>query len=93
MSEAASENGNVRAERAAVAFQSKGLWAYLIASPAPFLETGTEICQRDTLPATSGRRWLGAYSDPVENRKAMFLSEIHFQVSCHHSYLKTRGLG
>jgi hypothetical protein len=93
MSEAASENGNVRAERATVAFRSKGSWAYLIASPAPFLDPGTEPCRCDTLPVASGRRWLGAYSDPVENRMAMFLSEIHFQVSCRHSYLKTRGLG
>jgi hypothetical protein len=36
MSEAASENGNMGAERAIAAFQSRGSWAYLTASPAPF---------------------------------------------------------
>jgi hypothetical protein len=93
VSEAASENGNVRTEKVAAAFQGKGSCAYQIASPAPFLETGTEICWHDTLPTASGRRKLGVYSNPVENRKAMFLSEIHFQISCHHSFLETRGLG
>jgi hypothetical protein len=28
----------------------------LIASPAPFLDPGTETCRHDTLPAASGRR-------------------------------------
>jgi hypothetical protein len=93
MSEAASENGNVRIERAAEAFRGKGSWAYLIASPAPFLGPSIETCRHDTSPTASGRRYLGAYSNPAENRKAMFLSEIHFQVSYHHSYLETSGLG
>jgi hypothetical protein len=43
MSEAASENGNVRAERATVEFRGKGSWAYLIASPAP---AGAILCQQ-----------------------------------------------
>jgi hypothetical protein len=93
MSEAASENGSVRAGRAVVAFQSRGSWAYLTASPAPFLDPGTEPCRCDTSPVASGRRWLGAHSDPAEDRKAMLLSEIYFQASCHYSYLETQGLG
>jgi hypothetical protein len=92
MSEAASENGSMRAERAIVAFQSRSS-AYLTASPTPFLDPGTKPCQCDTSPVASGRRWLGAHSDPVEDRKATLLSEIHFQASCHYSYLKTQGLG
>jgi hypothetical protein len=93
MSEATSENGSVRARRAVVAFQSRGSWAYLAASPAPFLDPGTEPCRCDTSPAASRRHWLKAHSDPVEDRKAMLLSEIHFQASCLYSYLETRGLG
>jgi hypothetical protein len=93
MSEAAYENGSVRAGRAVLAFQSRGSWAYLTASPAPFLDLGTEPCQCDTLPAVFGRRWLEAHSDLVEDGKAMPLSEIHFQASCRNNYLETRGLG
>jgi hypothetical protein len=93
MREAASENGSVRVGRAVLAFQSRGFWAYLTASPAPFLDPGTEPCQCDTSPAVSGRRWLRAHSDPIEDGKVVPLSEIYFQASCHNSYLKTRGLG
>jgi hypothetical protein len=93
MSEAASENGSMRAERAVAAFRSEGSQAYLTASPTPFLDPGTEPCRRDTSLAASGRSWLGAYSDPAGDRKAMPLSEIHFQASYRYSYLETRGLG
>jgi hypothetical protein len=93
MSEAESENGNMRAERAVAAFRSEGSRAYLTASPAPFLDPGTEPCWHDTSLAASGRRWLEVRSDPVEDRKATMLSEIHFRASCFYSYLETRGLG
>jgi hypothetical protein len=78
MSEAESENGSMRAERAVAAFRSEGSRAYLIASPAPFSDPDTEPCRHDTLPAASGRCWLEVRSDPVKDRKEATLSEIHF---------------
>jgi hypothetical protein len=78
MSDAESENGSMRAERAVAAFQSEGSQAYLTASPAPFSHPDTEPCRHDTLPAAFGRRWLKVRSDPMEDRKVMILSEIHF---------------
>jgi hypothetical protein len=92
MSEAASENGSMRAERAAAAFQNEGSQAYLTASPAPFSDPDTEPCRYGTSPAVSGRHWLEARSGPVEDRKTMILSETHFQASCLYSYLETQGL-
>jgi hypothetical protein len=76
-----------------VEFQSRGSWAYLTASPAPFLDPDTKPCRCDTLLVASGIRWLKTCSDPVEDKKAMFLSKIHFQASCLYSYLETWGLG
>jgi hypothetical protein len=93
MSEAAPENKDLRAGRTAEAFQGKESWAYLIVSPTPFLGSGTGTCQYGISLAACGRCWPGAHSNTEENREAMLLSEIHFQVSCHHSYLETRGLG
>jgi hypothetical protein len=93
MSEAESENGSMRAERAVAAFQSEGSRAYLTASPAPFSDPDTEPCWHDTSPVASGRHWLKVRLDPVEDRKAMILREIHFRASCFYSYLKTLGLG
>jgi hypothetical protein len=93
MSEAASENGSIRAERAVGAFQSEGSRAYLTASLAPLSDLDTEPYRDDISPAASGSHWLEVRSDPVEDKKAMILSEINFQASCLYSYLKTRGLG
>jgi hypothetical protein len=93
MSEAASENGSMRAERAVAAFRNEGSQAYLTASLAPFSDPDTEPCRYGTSPAASGRHWLEARLDPVEDRKAVILRKIHFQASCLHSYLETRGLG
>jgi hypothetical protein len=76
-----------------VEFQSRGSWAYLTTSLAPFSDPDTEPCRCDTSPAASRRHWLKARSDPMEDRKATILSKIHFQASCLYSYLKTRGLG
>jgi hypothetical protein len=93
MSEAASENGSMRVERAVAAFRNKGSRAYPTASLAPFSDPDTEPCRYSTSPAASGRHWLKARSDPVKDRKATILSEVHFQASCLYSYLETRGLG
>jgi hypothetical protein len=78
MSEAESENGSMRAERAVAASQNEGFRAYLTASPAPFSDPDTEPCRHDTSPSASGRRWLEVRSDPVKDRKEAILSNIHF---------------
>jgi hypothetical protein len=78
MSEAESENGSMRAERAVAAFQSEGSRAYLTASLAPFSDPDTEPYRHNTSPAASARRWLEVHSDPVKDRKEVILSEIHF---------------